>query len=61
MPIQVQKAAEGIGCQTWLEEWVDSVSLCKWDCRGNYTIGHQTLNILFSVMTSALIGLGEIG
>ena len=50
MPIQVQKGVEGRGGETWLEEWVDSVSGCKRDCRGNYTIGDQTLNILFSVV-----------
>ena len=26
------------------------VKLCDKDCRNNYTIGHQTLNILFSIV-----------
>ena len=26
------------------------MNLCNRDCRGNYTTGHQTLNILFSVV-----------
>ena len=50
MPIQMQKVAEKRGGEMWLEEWVDSISGCRWDCRGNYTIDHEILNILFSVL-----------
>ena len=34
----------------WLEEWANSISGCKWNYRDNYTTGHQTLYILFSIV-----------